>query len=171
MVGDVFDHDITIGTREERKKTEKIFGKGTKKFSGKIIVLIDSESASAAEMFARVVQLEKRGTVIGDQSAGAVMLSQRRSHRIGFGNSEKVSFDSAPTVYFGDSLTIANIAMADGKSLEHVGVTPDEVLLPTAQDLAAGRDPVLARAVVLAGGQMSTEEAGKLFPPKWIKYD
>lgn len=171
MVGDVFDRDITIQTEEERKKTEKMIGHGNNRFSGKLIVLIDSQSASAAEIFARVIQLEKRGIVIGDQSAGAVMISEGRPHRIGFGSEEKVSFGSASTVYFGDSLTIANVVMSDGKSLEHVGVTPDEVLLPTPQDLAAGRDPVLARAIALAGGQMSPEEAGKLFPVKWIKYN
>ena len=46
-------------------------------FTGKIIVLIDSESASAAELFARIMQLEHRGTVIGDKSAGAVMESRQ----------------------------------------------------------------------------------------------
>lgn len=162
MVANLFDHDITIGTLESRKKTEKLTSKsrGSKAFSGKLIVIIDSQSGSAAEIFSRIVQIEKRGTVIGDRSAGAVMMARSATHSVGL---DKI-------VYYGVSITIGNIVLTDGKSLEHVGVTPDEGVWPTPEDLASGRDPALARAVTLAGGQLSAEEAGKLFPVKWIKY-
>jgi hypothetical protein len=57
--------------------------------------------------------------------------------------------------------------MTDGKSLEHSGVTPDEVILPTAADMAAGRDPVMARAVELCGATVTPEAAGAFFPYEW----
>ena len=127
------------------------------KFTGKLIVLVDSGSASAAELLARVVQLEHRGTVIGDRTAGAVMESIIYIEKQGFGT----------IILYGFSVTEANLIMSDGKSLEKTGVVPDQLLLPTAADLAAGRDPVLAHAAELAGMKLDPVEAGKLFPFEW----
>jgi len=56
--------------------------------------------------------------------------------------------------------------MTDGGRLEGVGVLPDELILPTASDLAAGRDPVLARALTLAGTPLGAGEAGSLLRRK-----
>jgi C-terminal processing protease CtpA/Prc len=72
-------------------------------------------------------------------------------------------------VFFGASITNADVIMSDGKSLEGVGVTPDELLLPTAADLAAQRDPVLARAAAMAGFELPPDKAGAMFPIEWRK--
>jgi len=161
MVGYLFDKDIRIAEVKGKKKTETSMSKtkGPAGFKGKIVVLIDSESGSAAEIFARVVQLEGRGTVIGDTSAGAVMQS--------IPSRQEMGTDSI--VPFSISITNADVIMKDGKSLEHVGVTPDEIVLPTADDLAADRDPALARAFEILGVKATPEEAGKLFTYYWKK--
>jgi C-terminal processing protease CtpA/Prc len=122
LTGHFFDHDVKVADMKGRKEMKPILAKtrGSNIYKGQLIVLIDSESASAAELFARTIQLEKRGTVIGDRS--------------------------------------------QGNSLERTGVTPDETLLPTAEDLAAQRDPVLSRAAKILGVELDAVKAGNLFP-------
>ena len=159
LVSWAFDRDVTIGTTKTRKEEKPEIAKGRKDaFKGPIVVLIDSGSASASEVTARVMQIEKRGTVIGDRSAGAVMTSLFFSHTLG-----QDLYGRGSVAFFATSITIADLRMADGFSLEKVGVTPDETLLPTGADLAAERDPVLARAITLLGGTMTAEQAGKFY--------
>ena len=160
LLGYFVDHDTKIGDVKRRKETKPIIAKARGDlFKGKLIVLIDAESGSSAEIFARMVQLEKAGTVIGDQSAGAVMRARSYSFQIG----------ADTVIFYGASITDADLIMPDGKSLERTGVRPDELLLPGAEDLAAKRDPVLSRAAALAGVQLDPEKAGSLFPVEWRK--
>ena len=160
LVTDVFDREIKIAERNGRKELKPIVAKRfAGNFEGKVIVLIDGDSASCSEVFSRVMQLEKRGTIIGDRSAGAVMESMHYSFQLGMSS----------IIPYGFSITDADVIMSDGKSLEHVGVTPDELIIPTGKDLAAGRDPVLARAVEILGGKLTAEAAGKMFPIEWVK--
>jgi len=159
FLSNFFEQQVKICDRVTRDGTKPTMAKagGKDAYRGKLIVLVNSASASASEMLARVVQLEKRGTVIGDRSAGAVMEARRYQYQIGFERA----------LLYGASITDADLIMTDGKSLEKSGVVPDEIVIPTAADMAAGRDPVMARAVELAGGKISLEHAGKMFPLEW----
>ena len=161
LLGGVFDRDVKIGDRTERKSAKPFVAKsrGGHAFSGKLVVLVDSGSASAAELFARVVQLEKRGTVVGDQSAGAVM----EARTFPFSQGALLGSD----LPYGVEVTVADLKMTDGNSLEHHGVVPDEMLLPSPEELAAGADPQLARALQLVGIPVSSAAAGQLFPVSW----
>jgi len=158
VAGHFFEADLQIAEVKGRKKMKPLMAKaGKKPFTGKLVVLVDSESASSSEVLARLLQLEQRATVIGDRTAGKVMQSQSFSHSLGVGT----------VIPYGVSITNADLIMSDGKSLEGMGVTPNEVLLPTPEDLAAGRDPVLARAYDVLGFAVSPEKAGTFFPIEW----
>jgi len=87
------------------------------------------------------------------------MTSKSYEHEVGIGG----------TLYYGTSITIADVIMPDNKNLEKVGLIPDEMALPLAADIAARRDPVLARVATSAGIQLSPEKAGTLFPVEWLK--
>jgi C-terminal processing protease CtpA/Prc len=158
MVGGFFDKEVKIADRVGRKETKPETAKPLPHpFMSKLVVLVDAKSASAAEVFTRVVQLEKRGVVIGDQTMGAVMEAVEYEEQSG----------SDTSIYYAANITEADLIMSDGKSLEHKGVTPDEMLLPSAQALAAGLDPVLAHAAETLGVKLSPEDAGKAFPYEW----
>ena len=159
LIGNLFDRDITIGDTKLRKESKPMLARtrGDSGFKGRLFLLVDSNSASASEVLARVVQLEKRGTILGDLTSGKVMRSRLYPHQIGL----------ETVVFYGVSVTDADLIMSDGKSIEGIGVTPDEVLLPTGDDLRSQKDSVLSRAAALAGGTLEPAEAGKLFPFKW----
>ena len=161
LVGHFFDHDVRVGDVKSRKEVKPLVARtrGEHAFRGKLVVLVDSQSASAAELFARVVQLEHRGTVLGDHTAGAVMRAKFYQHEMG----------QAQITFYGALITEADVIMADGQSLEKRGVAPDEVILPSPADLAAKRDPVLSRAAALVGVIIDAQEAGALFPIEWRK--
>ena len=156
LLGGLFQNDLKILDRVGRDATKSVSATGRHHdaLTGRFAVLIDSESASASEVLARVVQLERRGFIVGDRSSGSVMESRLYPHEVALYS--KVSYAI--------SVTDADLVMTDGKSLEHVGVEPDTMILPTDQDLANNRDPALAKAAGLVGAKLSPEEAGTILP-------
>jgi C-terminal processing protease CtpA/Prc len=160
LTGFFFDRDVKIGDLVSRGKTSERLAKPQKNggFKGELVVLIDSDSRSAAEVFARVIQIEKRGQIVGDVSSGMVMTSQ--FHSLTTVRPGKPDFEFS---VFGLNLTIADLIMSDGNRLEKVGVVPDHPLGPTRTGLANGADPVLAFAAGLLKVKITPEEAGKFY--------
>jgi len=157
MVGRLFARDVRIGTERRRDTTDSLVAKAVGgSFDGPLIVLIDGASASASEIVAGTVQMEKRGTIIGDRSEGAVMTS--RCYPLTAG--------SVIALVYGLCITGWDLVLADGTRLEKRGVLPDEIVLPSAADLAAGRDPALARALERFGHLVTAADAGRLLPAR-----
>jgi C-terminal processing protease CtpA/Prc len=159
LIGNLIDREVKVGDIKRRKETKPLVAKtrGDGAYKGRVVVLVDSDSASAAEIVARVIQLEKRGIVVGDRTSGKVMRSRVYTHQLGL----------VTAFFYGASVTDADIVMSDGNSLEKVGVTPDELIIPNAKQLSSQRDPVLSKAASLVGVELDPEAAGKIFPFKW----
>jgi C-terminal peptidase prc len=122
-----------------RDKTEKMMAKPRQPafWDIPIVVLVDSESASASEIFARHMQLSGKGIVIGDKTMGAVSVSEPVRQKIG----------ADPAVFYGVQVTIGRAIFPDGQDIEKVGVTPDKMCIPTAYALAQKKDPCLDMAM------------------------
>src|SRR6185503_16199121 len=68
----VAEPTVLVVAHSRRKQKEVVAKPKNRKLSSPLVVLIDSHSASAAEVFARTMQLKKRAIVLGDRSAGKV---------------------------------------------------------------------------------------------------
>jgi C-terminal processing protease CtpA/Prc len=161
LVSHFFDHevkiaDIVLKDKKELRRTKVL--DASKQYKGDVTILIDSNSASAAEITARVLQLEKRAKVYGDFSSGSVMTS------IAVPFTSVVSqFALFAMIRVGMSVTIADVIMSDGSRLEKTGVTPDIVLQPTGLAMKQKMDPVLFFAAAKNGAQLSPADAGKFY--------
>lgn len=160
LAGYLFDRTVKIADMVRRDKTEERIARSKKEksFKGTLVVLVDSRSASAAEMIARLVQIERRGKVVGDVSSGAVMTSIT----VPFFSLGSALSDFIVS-YVGMSMTIGDVIMTDGSRLEHVGVRPDVPVVPTGLALAKKADPVLAHAASMLGAELTPEKAGQFY--------
>jgi carboxyl-terminal processing protease len=105
-----------------------------------LFVLIDSTTMSASEMAARSLQIHKRALIIGDRSSGSVEGAHFFWQPISFGD----------LIYYGTEIALYKFVLENGEELENRGVTPDEMCVPTINDLKTDRDPCLDRALALA---------------------
>jgi len=96
-----------------------------------LVVLVDGGSASGSEVVAGALQDRDRAPIIGTQTFGKG--SVNHFHRLADGSA----------IY----ITGARWYTPNGNLIEGQGITPDEVVEITAEDIEQGRDPQLERAI------------------------
>lgn len=96
-----------------------------------VALLVDGSSRSAAELTPAALQETGRALVVGEHTAGAVLISQ--DTRLPDGGRL--------------TLSRADYVTAGGVRLEKRGVEPDIVVARSAEDRRAGRDPALDAAI------------------------
>lgn len=102
-------------------------------YGGRVIILADRGTGSAAEDFVLPFKDNGRATVIGQSTFGST--GQPFYYEFANGMSFRISTKRA---YF-----------PDGGPFEGVGIAPDLAILPTREDLYENRDPALAAALEL----------------------
>jgi len=106
-----------------------------------IAVLVDGNSRSAAELTPAALQEAGRALVVGEPTAGAVLISQETR------------------LPDGGRLTLsrADFVTSGGVRLEKRGVTPDLVADRSSADRRAGRDPALDAAIAALAARTAGE--------------
>lgn len=154
MAGHFLTEQTQMAVAISRNKREDVIAKPKKpNLSLPLFVLMDSRSASASEMFARILQMKHRAMLVGDRSAGKVNRSQF------FGGLGGAIW----SIPYGVAITISKAVMPDGQELENRGVDPDVSCVPSETELRSGRDPCLAKALALAREAISAS-AWSLLP-------
>jgi len=109
-----------------------------------VILLVDHDSASGAEILAAAMQEAKVARLVGTRTAG----------NVGVATQITLPDDSVLQV------TEQRFVSPGGAQLDGVGVTPDVVVEMSDEDLENDRDPQLARALDLVVKQITTQQPG-----------
>jgi len=118
-------------------------------FHGPIIVLVDSETASAGELAASHLQLNHKAIVLGDLTSGKVNEGRVIREKIG----------AQFVTPFAVVVTDAKLVLPSGEELEGRGIVPDVKCVPTSDDLVRNLDPCLDQALSLARKTLSPTES------------
>lgn len=133
-IGEFFERRVDCGTfisRDGAKSVKNSWQVGSARYKGRVVVLVDGGTGSAAEIFSAVLQEHGRAVVIGRRTAGAVLASW---------------FYRLPD---GGELQLSRLdyVTPKGRRIEGVGVEPDITVPRTLADLRAGRDRDLDEAL------------------------
>jgi carboxyl-terminal processing protease len=139
-IGEFFDHQVDCGTfigRNGARSVKNSWQLGSANYRGKVVVLVDGATGSAAEIFSAVLQDYGRARLVGRRTAGAVLASW---------------FYELPD---GGELQLSreDYVAPNGRRIEGNGLEPDIVVPRSLEDLRSGRDRDLEKALeVLRGG-------------------
>lgn len=122
------------------KVKQELVGTGT--YLKPVVVLVDGGSASGSELFAGILQSQKRAAVVGQNSCGCLL-----------------AFIGYADIPGGGKLAYSEVGFVfpDGKRVEGEGVVPDVAVPVTIADLLVYRDRTLEEAQV----RLKTLEPGK----------
>jgi carboxyl-terminal processing protease len=100
-------------------------------YKGPVVVLVNSQSASASELFAGAMQATKRGIVVGQPTCGCLL-----------------GFLGYARVPGGGEMAYSEVGfvLSNGKRIEGEGVIPDHTVPIALADLVVGRDRSLETA-------------------------
>lgn len=129
----LLDRDADLGVMRMRGAEQRFAVKrGADPFPGQVAVLIDAGTASTSEIFAQSLKDLGRARIYGaSESQGAALPSLIER------------LDGGALLQY----VVADYTSPGGVAVEGKGVEPDLRVAITRDDLAAGRDPVLAAAI------------------------
>ncbi len=143
-IGEFFDRSVDCGTfvtRSGHRGGKSSWQIGSARYRGRVVVLVDGATGSAAEIFSAVLQERGRATIVGRKTAGAVLASW--FHGLPDGGELQLSCQDYVT--------------PQGRRLEGNGVEPDVKVVLTVADVRAGRDQDLAAALRVLAEAASKE--------------
>lgn len=119
-------------------KTEKPYKNA---FKGNLIILIDGQSFSVTTEFASRVKSERRATFVGEETSGGAEVNTSGFFTIVTLPHSKIDL-GVPRMGF-------HMADLDPTMDKNRGILPDVKVIATAEDMLAGRDAVMERALEL----------------------
>jgi len=156
--GDFIDQGAIVSTRARHAEDSQWLGaKGTDILGGApLVVLIDSDSASASEIVAGALQDHHRAVLVGTRSFGKGSVQTEIP----------VPGDGAM------ELTTARYYTPSGRSIQGLGITPDVPVAKTREDapnFGAEREVDLNHVLKNEGGTPDTGEASRTDLPSIVK--
>ena len=141
-VGHFFPDNVEMGTFVKRKgseKEEESIDFFTLNYYKPMVILVNSRSGSAAEIFSHILQFHHRATVIGQKTAGAVLAALIS----GLPDGGEIM------------IPVSDYIGLNGQRLEGAGVVPDvNVPQATLAEIREGKDRDIEAALEILNGEL-----------------